>query len=234
MRDRSKPSWAKVTSCKTGQEAAAAIASGFKAALDVFNNILLGFAGVALFVGIFLILNTFSIIVAQRTRELALSRALGASRGQMIGAVLVEAVVIGLIASVLGLAAGHRRRSAAGPAVRQLQRCWSWPGWRCPRAAVISAFAVGLGRHRHRGYPSGDPGLADPPVAAMQEAATPDRPLTKLTVSGAIVSATGSGLTRLRHRPATAHVWFLFAGVLHRVHRRCPAQPIRWPGPRCP
>ena len=60
----------------------------------------------ALFVGTFLILNTFSIIVAQRTRELALMRAIGASRGQMIGSVLIEAVVIGLIASVLGLAAG--------------------------------------------------------------------------------------------------------------------------------
>ena len=60
----------------------------------------------ALFVGTFLILNTFSIIVAQRTRELALMRAIGASRRQVIGSVLLEAIVIGLIASVLGLAAG--------------------------------------------------------------------------------------------------------------------------------
>ena len=55
------------------------------------HYILLGFAGVALFVGSFLILNTFSIIVAQRTRELALMRAIGGSKRQMIGSVLTEA-----------------------------------------------------------------------------------------------------------------------------------------------
>ena len=54
----------------------------------------------------FLILNTFSIIVAQRTRELALLRAMGASRRQVITSVLVEAVAIGLLAAGLGLAAG--------------------------------------------------------------------------------------------------------------------------------
>ena len=62
--------------------------ASFRRGSSFFNNILLGFAGVALFVGIFLILNTFSIIVAQRTRELALMRALGASRapGDRLGA----------------------------------------------------------------------------------------------------------------------------------------------------
>ena len=60
----------------------------------------------ALLVGTFLILNTFSIIVAQRTRELALMRAIGASGRQVIGSVVLEAIVVGLIASVLGLAAG--------------------------------------------------------------------------------------------------------------------------------
>ena len=64
----------------------------------------------ALFVGTFLILNTFSIIVAQRTRELALMRALGASRRQVIGSVLLEAVVVGLIASVARPRRRHRGR----------------------------------------------------------------------------------------------------------------------------
>ena len=91
---------------KTGDQLAAENAAGIQAGLKFFSNILLGFAGVALFVGVFLILNTFSIIVAQRTRELALMRALGASRRQVIGSVLVEAVAIGLVAAVLGLAAG--------------------------------------------------------------------------------------------------------------------------------
>ncbi|MEV1146231.1 ABC transporter permease, partial [Micromonospora sp. NPDC049799] len=91
---------------KTGEQLAADSAASLKEGLTFFNRILLGFAAVALLVGTFLILNTFSIIVAQRTRELALMRAIGASGRQVIGSVVLEAVVVGLIASVLGLAAG--------------------------------------------------------------------------------------------------------------------------------
>ncbi len=70
------------------------------------NRFLLTFALIALFVGSFIIYNTFSILVAQRTRDLALLRAVGASRRQVLGSVLLEAVVVGLIAAVLGLVAG--------------------------------------------------------------------------------------------------------------------------------
>ena len=64
------------------------------------------FAGVALFVAAFLIFNTFSITVAQRTREFAMLRTVGASRRQIIASVVLEALVIGIFASVLGLLAG--------------------------------------------------------------------------------------------------------------------------------
>ena len=64
------------------------------------------FAGIALFVGLFLIVNTFSIIVAQRTREFALLRAVGASARQVQLAVVIEALAVGLVAGVLGLLAG--------------------------------------------------------------------------------------------------------------------------------
>jgi len=67
---------------------------------------LLAFAGIALFVGSFVIFNTLSITVAQRTREFATLRTLGASRRQVLGSVLVEALVIGLLASLVGLFAG--------------------------------------------------------------------------------------------------------------------------------
>ena len=75
-------------------------------ALGFFRTALLVFAFIALFVGAFIIFNTFSIIVAQRTRELALLRAIGASRGQVMTSVVVEAFVTGLLASALGLIAG--------------------------------------------------------------------------------------------------------------------------------
>lgn len=64
------------------------------------------FAAIALLVGAFIIANTFSITVVQRTREFALLRALGASRRQVIGTVVGEAVLIGLLASALGVLAG--------------------------------------------------------------------------------------------------------------------------------
>jgi putative ABC transport system permease protein len=74
--------------------------------LSILTDILLAFGFIALFVGVFVIFNTFSIIVAQRLRELALLRAVGASRQQVLGAVLGESLVIGLVASAAGVAAG--------------------------------------------------------------------------------------------------------------------------------
>ena len=78
----------------------------FAQVLSYFNTFLLIFAVVALLVGAFMIFNTFSITVAQRTRENGLLRALGASKRQVLGAVLLEAVVVGIVASLIGLAAG--------------------------------------------------------------------------------------------------------------------------------
>ncbi len=74
--------------------------------LGFLSTALLAFAGVALFVGAFLIVNTFSIIVAQRTREFALLRAIGASGRQIRTVVLVEALVVGVFAATIGFGAG--------------------------------------------------------------------------------------------------------------------------------
>jgi putative ABC transport system permease protein len=91
---------------RTGAEAAAQQAQDLSNALGFIRTALLVFAGVALLVGGFLIFNTFSVTVAQRTKEFALMRTLGASRRQVLRSVLAETIVIGLIASVLGIAAG--------------------------------------------------------------------------------------------------------------------------------
>jgi putative ABC transport system permease protein len=72
----------------------------------IIRYFLLTFAGIALFVGAFVIFNTLSITVVQRTREFATLRTIGASRRQVLGSVIVEALVIGLLASVIGLFAG--------------------------------------------------------------------------------------------------------------------------------
>lgn len=74
--------------------------------LDVMKYAMLGFAGIAFLVGIFLIVNTFSMLVAQRTREIGLMRAIGSSRKQVNRSVLVEALLLGFFGSVLGVGAG--------------------------------------------------------------------------------------------------------------------------------
>jgi putative ABC transport system permease protein len=79
---------------------------GLKEFLSWIRGFLLAFAGVALFVGAFTIFNTLSITVAQRSRELAMLRTVGASRRQVLRSVLVEAFAIGLGASLVGLVAG--------------------------------------------------------------------------------------------------------------------------------
>ena len=67
---------------------------------------LLAFGGIAILVGIFSIFNTFSITVSQRTRELAMLRTIGATRGQLVKSLLIEALVMGVLASIVGVAAG--------------------------------------------------------------------------------------------------------------------------------
>ena len=91
-----------VTSASVADEQSKALKEG----LGFFRIALLVFAFIALFVGAFIIFNTFSIIVAQRTRELALLRALGASRRQVMTSVVVEAFLVGLFAAVVGIVAG--------------------------------------------------------------------------------------------------------------------------------
>ena len=74
--------------------------------IDIFGNVLLGFAIVVLFVSIFIIYNTFAILVGQRTRQLGLLRSIGASANQIRSMVLIEALIIGILASIIGLFGG--------------------------------------------------------------------------------------------------------------------------------
>jgi putative ABC transport system permease protein len=90
----------------TGSQVAEEGAEDIQDALGFLGTALLVFAGIALFVGAFIILNTFSILVAQRTRELGLLRALGAQRGQVLRSVVAEAAIVGLVASLVGVGLG--------------------------------------------------------------------------------------------------------------------------------
>ncbi len=91
---------------RTGQAEARQATKDTSGFLSIFQDFLLAFGGVALFVGSFVIANTLSITIAQRTRELATMRTLGATRRQVLRSVLLEAFIIGLLASVTGLFLG--------------------------------------------------------------------------------------------------------------------------------
>lgn len=196
----------------TGADLAAEQADQLKEGLSFISNILLGFAGVAVFVGVFLIINTFSIIVAQRTRELALLRAIGAQRRQVIASVLTEAVIIGLVASLLGLAAGI----GVGALLALVAGSFAelpLAGVALPAGAVIAALVVGVLVTVVAAVLPAYRASQVAPVAAMQQAATDQRPLTRLSVAGAVVLATGLALLALG-LSGQAGIWAVLAGVL--------------------
>ncbi len=124
----------------TGDQDTADKQSTFKDDVSFINSFLMAFAFVALFVGTFIIYNTFSIVVAQRTREMALLRAIGASRAQVMRQVLGESVLVGLIASIAGIVAGVLL--AVG-----LKAAMSLLGFDLPGSSVVlrpNAVVVGL------------------------------------------------------------------------------------------
>lgn len=81
--------------------------SALRQGLGFITYVLLGFSGISLFVAAFLIYNTFAMLVAQRGKEMALLRAVGASRRQVLISVLLEAVVLALVAAAIGIALGY-------------------------------------------------------------------------------------------------------------------------------
>src|SRR3954468_17703085 len=106
LRDQIKTALPKTVDVRTGQEEAHKQSNDIKSNLSFLTTLLLAFAGISLFVGAFIIFNTFSITVTQRMREFALLRTLGASRGQVMRSVITEGLTIGVLGSVAGLLLG--------------------------------------------------------------------------------------------------------------------------------
>ncbi|MGW1226956.1 ABC transporter permease [Streptomyces sp. NPDC001515] len=162
-----EPLLPKDAEAKTGKALADEQAERIEAGLSNLNKLLLAFAGVALFVGVFLIANTFTMLVAQRTKELALMRAVGASRRQVKRSVLLEAAVVGLIASVVGFALGLGLATA-------LRSAMSLIGGKIPAGplvvapvTVLAAFGVGVVITVLAAWLPARRAAKIPPVAAM-------------------------------------------------------------------
>ncbi|MFD8643628.1 ABC transporter permease [Streptomyces zaomyceticus] len=158
---------------QTAAEAADAGREDVAGFLDVMKYAMLGFAFIAFLVGIFLIVNTFSMLVAQRTREIGLMRAIGSSRRQVNRSVLVEALLLGLFGSIAGVAAGvglavglMKLMSAAGMelSTRDLTVAWTTPVVGLTLGIVVTVLAAYIPARR-AGKVS--------PMAALRDAGTP-------------------------------------------------------------
>jgi putative ABC transport system permease protein len=178
-----------VTGAQVAEEAEDAV-GGF---MDAFRNVLLGFAAVALFVSAFFINNTFSIIIGQRTRQLALLRSLGASRGQITRSVLGEALAVGLLASALGIGFGLVIAVV-------LQAIFDAAGFGLPEQALlleprslVAAVIVGLGVTLVASLAPARRASSVPPVQGMQEGFVPSRwSGSRRGLLGAVIVVAGS------------------------------------------
>jgi putative ABC transport system permease protein len=178
---------------KTADEQAKSAAEDLGGFLDVIKYVMLGFAGIAVLVGVFLIVNTFSMLIAQRTRELGLLRALGADRRQVRRSVLTEAVLLGLVGSTLGLAAGIGLAvgliELMGVFGMNLKTTEMVIGWGTP----VVAYVVGVGVTFVAAYLPARRAAGVSPMAALADAeiAGVGRPLRTRAVVGSVVGAAG-------------------------------------------
>jgi putative ABC transport system permease protein len=179
----------------SGQTVANELSSAVDNALSFISTALLIFAAISLFVRAFTIFNTFSITVGQRTRELALLRVVGASRGQVFRSVLGEAAVTGLIASLIGLGLGV----LAALGLKALLKAF---GVVLPSAplvfearTVVVAIAVGVG-------------------VTLLSAIVPARRAVRIAPVAALVEDSGIEAETVRRRRVTAGIAGAALGVV--------------------
>ena len=160
--------------------------------LSIISVFLLAFGYVALFVGAFVIFNTFSIIVAQRLRELALLRAVGASRGQVTATVLGESLIIGLIASAAGVAAGVGLAAGLMKGLSAIGMDLPATGLVLTTRTVVIGLVVGTLITVMSAIWPARRAARIAPVAALQDVATGPRQLpVRRAVRGAVLLAVG-------------------------------------------
>ncbi|MEU6475986.1 FtsX-like permease family protein [Streptomyces sp. NPDC047017] len=181
------------TETTTGQKMADDQARVISSSMSGLQQVLLAFAAIALFVGTFIIANTFTMLVAQRTKELALLRAVGASRRQVTRSVLIEAFVVGAVAAVTGLLAGI----GIGAGLRSLLSAF---GAKVPDGplvitpgTVVAALAVGVLVTVLAAWLPGRRAAKIPPVAAMSSlhAKATTKSLVLRNTLGALFSGAG-------------------------------------------
>src|SRR6202020_3657886 len=169
LRARIRAALPRTVDVRTGAQQAEKNTSDLEENLSFLRTFLLVFAYIALVVGAFIIFNTFSITIAQRTREFALLRMLGASRRQIMQTVIGEGLLLGVLGAVLGLFAGI----GLAPALDQLFKLFGADipdnGTVLETRTIVVSLAVGIVVTVLAGLPSALRATRVPPIAAMRE-----------------------------------------------------------------
>jgi putative ABC transport system permease protein len=196
----------------TGQQAIKEQQNDVSKGIGRFGFVFSAFAFVAVIVGGFVIYNTFSIITAQRTREIALLRAVGASRRQVMSSVAVEAVAVGLVGSVVGLGLGL----LVGAGLKGLLKGFGFDipatGLVLTGGTVVVALLTGTIVASVAGIFPAVKAARTPPIAALREVAVEKAPARRRLVIGLVVVTYGLVET-LRAALATVSPLGVVAGV---------------------
>ena len=231
-------------SVKTGEQAAADATNETAASINGFlTPVLLAFAGVSVFVGAFIIFNAFSITVAQRRREFAMLRALGASRRQVLRSVVAEALTLGVLASAVGIVAGLGVAKAINLLFKAIGADIPTAGIALEPRTILIAALVGVGVTLVSALAPALRATRVPPVAALQEgAALPPTRFTKFTTAIALAIAglggaslaygifsSGTTSNRLLSMGLGALLLFVAIAMLAKYIVRPAARIIGWP-----
>ena len=184
LRTRLRAALPRTVTVRTGAQQAKKDTSDLESNLSFLRTFLLVFAYVSLLVGAFIIFNTFSITVAQRTREFGLLRTLGGSRSQIMRSVMIEGLLLGVLGAVIGLLGGM----LLAPALDQLFKSFGADlpdsGTVLKTRTIVVSLAVGTIVTVLAGLPPALRATRVPPIAAMREGIEiPPEPLTGLGVA---------------------------------------------------
>ncbi len=231
LRDQVAAHLPKSLEAVTGDRAAKESGDAIQKALGFITTFLLVFAVVALIVGSFIIVNTFSILVTQRARELALLRAIGARRGQVTGSVLFEALIMGVLGSTVGLGLGI----ALAWAIRWVfssRGIALGDGLVFRERTVITAYVVGVLMTLLAAYLPARRAGNVPPVAAMREETSPTATssLRMITLGLSLLLAGGLAVWWGIANPFGQSIRWMGAGIAALVLGSALAAPVLgWP-----
>ena len=178
---------------RTGDKVAAEGEKSLNQALKFINYFLLVFAAISLVVGIFLIVNTFSILVAQRSRELALLRAMGASKRQVNRSVLAEAFAVGLVGTTAGVGVGYLLAMALRWVFGKIGLDLTGVPMPVAPRTVIAAYVAGMVTTLIAAYlPARRAGRVSPVAAMRDDIAMPEASLRRRTLIGGLLVVLGA------------------------------------------